>query len=119
MLENFIREISNMNFSFTTQDEITELHPKIGSNMDKFVSNRWIAYLKLEAAVNELDFDEIRSFCHNQLGVAACYNCYKLEEICKYIQPFAREDNLAPIQDVMPVLKLYLEELKVEISQLK
>ncbi len=101
-----------MSFNFKRNDEFESLHPNIASYMTVFVENRLKAFFELEQAVSTADFERIRDFCHGQLGVAASYKCFKLEEIIIYIQGFARKEEMGPISEVLPVFRAYLDELK-------
>lgn len=103
-----------MNFEFTKEDFIFDLPEPIRKHLRTFSNNRLNQFEILQEAIVEEDFEEIRLFCHAQLGVAGSYNCFKLEEITLYIQELARNENLMSIKELMPVLKSYLEELNVE-----
>lgn len=101
-----------MAFEFTVEDKVEELPGPIKSHFKAFVLNRINQFEILEEAIEEEDHEEIRLFCHAQLGVAGSYKCFKLEEVTKYIQDYARKEELQPIKDVMPLLKSYLQELR-------
>jgi hypothetical protein len=101
-----------MSFSFKKEDDYKNLHPKIATYMEVFVQHRIEAFTKLKAYVADENFEKIRDFCHAQLGVAASYKCYKLEEIIKYMQEYARSEDIKPIREVLPVFETYLSELK-------
>ena len=104
-----------MSFKFTKQDEFQHLHPNITSYMGTFVENRINALDDLKQGVEQKDFSKIRDYCHNHMGVAGSYKCYKLEEIVGYIQDYARSGEIEPIVEVLPVLEEYLFDLKKRI----
>ncbi len=104
-----------MTFKFERTDEFTSLHPNIANYMSVFVENRIKALGEIENAINGDDFQKIRDICHGQLGVAASYKCFKLEEIILYIQNFARKEEMTPIVEVLPVFKDYLDQLKASV----
>lgn len=101
-----------MAFAFTKEDKVDDLPPPIKAHFKTFVLNRMAQFEVFEEAISEDDYEEIRLFCHAQLGVAGSYNCFKLEEITLYIQDFARKEEMQPIKEVAPVLKQYLGDLK-------
>ncbi len=104
-----------MSFKFTKQDEFQKLHPNITSYMNTFVENRIKALEKLKQGIYEENFSIIRDYCHNHIGVAGSYKCYKLEEIVSYIQEHARQGEIEPIVEVLPILEAYLIDLKEHI----
>lgn len=104
-----------MTFKFKRSDDFTSLHPNIATYMEVFVENRIKAFNELEGAVKSENFQKIRDYCHAQLGVAASYNCFKLEEVILYIQDFARKEEISPIIEVLPIFKDYLDHLKSTI----
>ena len=106
-----------MSFKFTRVDKISELPGPIKEHVRNFVSNRFTQYNILLEAIDDEDFEEVRLFCHAQLGVAASYHCYKLEEITSYIQECARQETMKPIKEILPILSKYLNDLKVESSK--
>lgn len=99
-------------FEFTKTDKLEDLPGPIKDHVKAFIRNRISQFEILKEAVEEEDFEEIRLFCHAQLGVAGSYNCYKLEEITLYIQDYARQEVLDPIKEIIPILEKYLTELK-------
>ena len=101
-----------MSFQFTKQDDFENLHPNIATYMKAFVKHRIEAYEQLLSYVEACDFEAIRDYCHGQLGVAGSYRCFKLEEIIKYIQKYAREESIEPIKEVLPSFQEYLNDLK-------
>ncbi|MAX65865.1 MAG: hypothetical protein QF441_01055 [Bacteriovoracaceae bacterium] len=104
-----------MVFHFTTKDEHHSLHPNIKTYMQVFVKHRFLALEKLKTAVASEDIEGIRDFCHKQIGVAASYKCYRLEEITKYIQKHARKTELEPIKEILPVFEEYLKQLQADL----
>jgi hypothetical protein len=114
MLKNSTKEI-RMSFSFQREDDYRNLHPKIATYMETFVKHRIEAFGELEVFVADENFEKIRDFCHAQLGVAASYRCFKLEELIKYIQEFARTEEITPIKDVLPIFENYLRKLKSDL----
>ncbi len=101
-----------MSFSFTTQDEINKLHPSIADYFPTFLQHRIDAFKELEVFVTERNFEKIRDYCHKQIGVAANYKCFKLDEVTRYIQEFAREEKIQEIEDSLQVFNDYLVELE-------
>lgn len=112
MQKSFITRINSLDFQFTKNDNIDDLPAPIKGHMKTFITNRVSQFEILREAIDEEDFEEIRLFCHAQLGVAGSYNCFKLEEITLYIQDFARQEVMAPITAAAPILEGYLQELK-------
>ncbi len=104
-----------MGFQFTKTDDYQSLHPNIASYMHDFVKHRVEAYEQLVSYVEIKDFSAIRDYCHGQLGVAGSYRCFKLEEIIRYIQKYARDESIAPIEEVLPLFKSYLKELEAHV----
>ena len=104
-----------MSFSFKKDDDFKNLHPNIASYMAVFVDHRIEAFTELKSFVETRNFQKIRDFCHGQLGVAASYKCFKLEELILYIQEFARTEEISPIADVLPIFETYLRELKSKV----
>ena len=94
------------------RDKISELPGPIKDHIKTFILNRIAQFETLKEAIEENDFEEIRLFCHAQLGVAGSYNCFRLEEITIYIQDYARQEIMDPIKEVVPVLDSYLKDLK-------
>ena len=105
-----------MVFQFKSVDNLEELHPAIAKHLPRFIENRMDAFKKFENAINDNDLEQIRSYCHGQIGVAASYNCHQLHEITLYIQDHARNQALNKIIDMLPVLNEYLNNLKNRID---
>ena len=105
-----------MKFTFTKSDDIHNLHPDIKLYMENFVNNRIIGFSELQKAVTSNNHEGVRNFCHKQLGVAVSYNCHRLDEICRYIQDYARKEEMAPISAVMDEFEAYLKDLKSEVD---
>lgn len=103
-----------MTFKFTKEDKINELPAPIKAHFKNFLNNRISQVESLEEAIEDEDFEEIRLFCHAQLGVAGSYKCHKLDELTRYIQHHARKEQLRPIKEVIPTLKDYLQGLKLD-----
>ena len=101
-----------MGFQFTRTDNINELPEPIKAHIKTFITNRVAQFEILREAIEEEEFEDIRLFCHAQLGVAGSYNCFKLEEVTLYIQDFARQEVMGPIAEVAPILEDYLKGLK-------
>ncbi len=116
MQKSFTENKESMAFEFSKTDNIEELHPAIKQYFESFVINRAKAFDQLEAAVENGNFMAIRDYCHDQLGVAASYNCFKLEEAVLYIQDYARKEQLSPIKEILPKLGSYLRELQQKYS---
>lgn len=114
MLEN-LTESELMSFKFEKSDDFKNLHPNIATYMNTFVTHRIEAFDKFTQYVDNSDFSKIRDYCHGQLGVAASYRCFKLEEVLKYIQRYAREEQIDPIKEVLPVFEEYLKNLKNQV----
>ena len=104
-----------MGFEFKKEDDFQNLHPNIASYMERFVTHRLDAFDKFSHFVETEDFKSIRDYCHGQLGVAGSYRCFQLEELILYIQDFARKEEIAPIKEVLPTFKAYLENLKTKV----
>lgn len=105
-----------MSFEFTREDEIESLEERVKNHFPTFAQNRWVEFTALEQAVESKDFGFIRDYCHKQLGVASCYHCHRLDELCRYIQDCARSENLIEIKQVMPILSNYLNSLTLKFK---
>ena len=114
MLENFTKKIK-MTFKFTKKDKYNDLHPNILNYMQTFVDNRIQSFEKLKISVDQKNLKGIRDFCHNNIGVAGSYKCFKLEEITYYVQSKAKAEDIDSIKDVLPIFNAYLQSLKREI----
>ena len=101
-----------MSFGFTQEDRFDELPKKIRDYLPNFFENRKQDFLDIENAFKELNFQTIRDYCHKQLGVAQCYNCFRLHEIVTVLQVYAREENEGQITAIYPELKKYLNTLQ-------
>jgi hypothetical protein len=101
-----------VSFKFCTVDKFDQLHPNIASNLKSFLKNRIVAFDGLKSAVAKDDLEIIRAFCHTQLGVASCYNCFRLEEITKHIQGLVKKKDINAIKAIMPIFQEYVSELK-------
>ncbi len=104
-----------MGFEFKREDDFHNLHPNIASYMERFVNHRLDAFERFSHSVAIKDFKSIRDYCHGQLGVAGSYRCFQLEELILYIQDFARNEDITPIEEVLPIFKAYLENLKTKV----
>lgn len=107
-----------MEFNFTKEDRYSELPLELRKYMKIFSKNRLKSFLELEQFVAEDNFKSICAFCHNQIGVAGSYKCYKLEEITLFIQVHARGQEIKPIREIMSLFKTYLDELEIDANNL-
>ena len=103
-----------MSFTFSAVDKFEELPSRIQEYLPTFFNNRWEDFLWFEKALQEKNFEVMRDYCHKQVGVATCYNCFKLYEITRYIQTHARAENYSEIKIVYPSLRDYLLALRGE-----
>lgn len=101
-----------MSFTFSREDRFDELPPKIKEYLPVFIQNRWEDFLKFEKALAEKNFEMMRDYCHKQIGVATCYNCFRLYDLVLYIQEQARAENHEKLVEVFPELRTYLEGLR-------
>lgn len=110
--------MAKINFNFTKMDDLAGLPERIKQYFPDYMQHRLQEYQQLKSALEQADFKGIREYCHKQIGVAACYHCYQLEEITRAIQAHARAGNLEPIADLVGVLEVYLHQLKLSSEQL-
>ncbi len=103
-------------FSFTVEDQYEELEPALQEYMPHFVEHRIKELEGFDRAVNDLDFQAIREYCHKQEGIAASYKCYRLEEMAKFIHKFAKLEEIGPIIEVLPTLKEYFSVMQKRFS---
>lgn len=101
-----------MSFEFTQNDNFEELPKKIRDYLPTFFENRNQDFKEIENAFIELNYQIIRDYCHKQLGVAQCYNCFKLHEIVTVLQSYAREENGVQVKAIYSQLKSYLNSLQ-------
>ena len=104
-----------MTFNFSVEDKFDELPPRIQAYLPTFFKNRWEDFLWFESALKDQNFKEIRDYCHKQIGVATCYNSYKLHEVVRHIQIHARAENFAEVKSAYISLRDYLIECKKRI----
>lgn len=100
-----------MKFIFSKEDKFEDLPEKIRDYLPTFFKNRWEDLKDLEDSIENKDFRGVRDYCHKQVGVATCYNCFKLHEIVLYIQEQAKQENHANLLEVQPVIREYLNQL--------
>jgi hypothetical protein len=100
-----------MSFKFTKEDELADLHPNIAKFSSTFISNRVLEYEIFKHSVDAGDMSSIRLHCHKIVGIAASYNCHKLEEIALYVQKCSREDDIESIKSVLSIYDQYMKEL--------
>jgi hypothetical protein len=100
-----------MSFKFSKSDNISDLHPNISKFFPKFVNNRVEEYELFKVAVESGDMSSVRLYCHKVVGIAASYNCFKLEEISLYVQNCAKSDDMESIKTVLGVFDQYMTEL--------
>lgn len=101
-----------MSFKFEKSDKITDLHPNLKKHFGLFMSRRVAEVDDFSNAVNNSDFAYLRDYCHKIIGISASYNCYRLDEITRYIQIYARSEDIKPIQDVKDLFLNLLDELQ-------
>ena len=104
-----------MSFNFTKEDKIDELHPNIKQFIGSFAKNRINEFDALIPAIEGGDMESIRLFCHKVTGIAASYNCYRLEELALYIQKHAREGSISTLKELIPIIRSYKDELNKHI----
>ncbi|MAZ48114.1 MAG: hypothetical protein CME65_06105 [Halobacteriovoraceae bacterium] len=98
-------------FKFSKEDKFENLPEKIRDYLPTFFENRLEDLSDLEYSIEKKDFRGVRDYCHKQVGVATCYNCFKLHEIVLYIQEQAKLENHANLLEVQPILRDYLTQL--------
>lgn len=100
-----------MKFEFSSEDNLSTLHPNIVAFIPRYVANRKEDYQKLRRSVEKRDFDAIRDYCHKVVGTARSYHFFRLEEITKRLQVFARNGDIESVRELMPAYDEYIQGL--------
>ena len=100
-----------MKFFFTTHDKFDDLTGRLREYFPTFVKHRKREFEDLLSALHRKELKVVRDYCHKQLGVAACYRCYQLEELTKNLRYLAQEEDWQGIEKLMPSFEQYLQEL--------
>jgi len=106
-----------VNFDFTSEDDVDKLHPNIRAYLTKFIKNRIDEYYLLEEEVEKNDFEGVRQVCHKVVGAAPSYRLFKMDEIIKVMQTIARtNENMGEIKALLPIYKEYLFAIETKYS---
>ena len=86
-----------MSFVFTKEDDLEGLDPVIRNHLPRVIENRVVEFKKYEEDFASRNFESICRYCHN---------------VVRYIHDFARKESYSEIEQVLPLFKEYLTEIK-------
>ena len=82
-----------------------------------FLENRQKDILKLEQAIEEQDFETLRSVGHNLKGVGGGYGFHEMTTFGAAIEEGAKENNLEIINENIKKLSHYLANVEINYQE--
>jgi len=82
-----------------------------------FIENRQKDILKLEQAIEEQDFETLRSIGHNLKGVGGGYGFHDMTIFGAAIEEGAKENNLETINENVKKLSHYLANVEINYQE--
>ena len=82
-----------------------------------FIENRQKDILKLEQAIEEQDFETLRSIGHNLKGVGGGYGFHDMTIFGAAIEEGAKENNLEIIDENVKKLSHYLANVEINYQE--
>ena len=82
-----------------------------------FIENRQKDILKLEQAIEEQDFETLRSIGHNLKGVGGGYGFHDMTTFGAAIEEGAKENNLETINENIKKLSHYLANVEINYQE--
>jgi len=82
-----------------------------------FIENRQKDILKLEQAIEEQDFETLRSIGHNLKGVGGGYGFHDMTIFGAAIEEGAKEKNLETINENVKKLSHYLANVEINYQE--
>jgi HPt (histidine-containing phosphotransfer) domain-containing protein len=82
-----------------------------------FLENRQKDILKLEQAIEEQDFETLRSVGHNLKGVGGGYGFHEMTTIGAAIEEGAKENNVEIINENVKKLSHYLANVEINYQE--
>ena len=82
-----------------------------------FIENRQKDILKLEQAIEEQDFETLRSIGHNLKGVGGGYGFHEMTTLGAAIEEGAKENNLENIDENIKKLSHYLANVEINYQE--
>ena len=82
-----------------------------------FIENRQKDILKLEQAIEEQDFETLRSIGHNLKGVGGGYGFHDMTIFGAAIEEGAKENNLETINENVKKLSHYLANVEISYQE--
>ena len=82
-----------------------------------FLENRQKDILKLEQAIEEQDFETLRSVGHNLKGVGGGYGFHEMTTLGAAIEEGAKENNVEIINENVKKLSHYLANVEINYQE--
>jgi len=82
-----------------------------------FLENRGKDILKLEQAIEEQDFETLRSVGHNLKGVGGGYGFHEMTTLGAAIEEGAKENNVEIINENVKKLSHYLANVEINYQE--
>ncbi len=97
---------------------VVEIDPDLEGLIPGFLENRVLDVEKLQTAMNENDFENLRSIGHSIKGVGGGYGFDLMSEYGANIETAAKESNSEAVRENVNRLDDYLKCVEVKYAQI-
>lgn len=95
---------------------VVQVDPDLEELIPGFLENRRLDVEKLRVALNDNDFDNLRSIGHSVKGVGGGYGFDLMSELGADIEAAAKENNTDALRDKIGQLDSYLQRIEIEYA---